>query len=83
MRVQTFSFPAQGGIIPNIPNPENPSGEFHAGQAVDVDLDTMTVLTTRLINAPVQDIPVDEQLTQELASIEAKTSKKSAKEAKG
>ena len=45
MKKKTFSFPAQGGIIPNIPNPENPSGEFHAGQEVDVDLDTMTVLT--------------------------------------
>lgn len=82
MNKQTFSFPAQGGIIPNIPNPENPSGEFHAGQEVDVDLDTMTVIETRLINAPAQDISIDEQPTQQLASIEAKTSKKSAKEAK-
>jgi len=81
MRIQTFTFPHIGGIIPNVPNPDSANGEFHAGQEVDVDLDTMTVVSTRLINAPVE-LAVDEQPTQELASIEAKPSKKSAKEAK-
>ena len=79
MRIQTFTFPHIGGIIPNVPNPDSANGEFHAGQVVDVDLDTMTVLAMRLINAPeiAQDISIDEQPTQQLASIkEAKTSKK-------
>lgn len=82
MSIQTFTFPHIGGIIPNVPNPDSPNGEFHAGQAVDVDMDTMTVVATRLINAPVEELALDEQPTQELASIEAKPSKKSAKEAK-
>lgn len=79
MRIQTFTFPHMGGIIPNVPNPDSPNGEFHAGQVVDVDLDTMTVVAVRLINAPVA---TNAQPIQEIASNEAKPSKKSAKEAK-
>jgi hypothetical protein len=85
MNKQTFSFPAMGGIIPNVSNPASPNGEFHAGQEVDVDLDTMTVLEVRLIHTPVeevhgnQNIPLDEQPTQEFASINEAKTKKGAK----
>lgn len=77
--IQTFTFPHHGGVIPNVPNPNSPDGTFHAGQAVDVDLDTMTIVAARLIDG---DRGIDEQPIQELASIEAKPAKKSAKEAK-
>lgn len=79
MNKQTFSFPAQGGIIPNVPNPNSPNGEFHAGQTVEVDMDTMTVVSVRLSNAPVVEASLQErdQPTQAVASTdEAKTSKK-------
>jgi len=52
MNKTTYTFHTSSGVIPGIPNPENPNGEFHAGQDVDVDLDTMQVLDIRLRNAP-------------------------------
>jgi len=45
-----------GGTIPGLPN-----GDFHAGLHVDVDMDTMTVVGTSLINAPPPDIPTSTQ----------------------
>jgi len=66
MNKQTWQFP-HTGTIPGI------AGLWHAGQLVDVDTDTNTVVATRLV-----DVPTLEE--QPVASTgEAKTSK--AKEA--
>jgi hypothetical protein len=46
MNKKTYTFIGTTGTIPNVP------GEFPAGVSVDIDLDTNTVLETRLLNAP-------------------------------
>lgn len=49
MNKQTYSFTLTSGVIPGIPS-DQPDGQFHAGLLVDVDLDEMIVLSTRLVN---------------------------------
>jgi len=45
MSTQTYSFYGTSGIIPNVPNPADPRGEFHAGQWVTVDLSTLQIVS--------------------------------------
>lgn len=58
--IKTYSF-YMSGVIPGIP------GEWHAGSIVDVDEATMTVVGTRLMNAPT--VP-DENATSPLPDLE-------------
>ncbi len=46
MNKKTYVFIGTTGTIPNVP------GQFPAGVSVDIDLDTNTVLETRLLDAP-------------------------------
>ncbi len=64
MNKKTYVFIGTTGTIPNVP------GDFPAGVSVDIDLDTNTVLETRLLNAP----PVAIQMTIDGAEIATATS---------
>lgn len=52
--IQVYQF-HETGAIPGIP------GEWHAGQIVEVDMDTMTVISVRLRQAPTQVQEEEEQ----------------------
>lgn len=57
MSLETYSFYDITGVIPGIP------GEFHAGQRVTIDTDTMTVVSQELIIKVSEDILKSEELT--------------------